>query len=336
MKTITLAQVGCGYWGPNLLRALKSVPHAKVKWLCDKKPGRLSWVRKNHSDVSATADLEQILGDPDIDAVAVATEPYTHHKIGCAVLNANKHLFMEKPLARSKKEALELVHLAKVRQKIIGVGHVYLYHPAIEKLRETFDRGSLGQPLYLELERVNPGPPKPKHDVIWDLAPHEISLALTFAGAAPRSVRAIGLKWDLKLFEAASIEIRFANDVFARVHASWRSCYKIRRLDAYCEKGSAFVHELSPIPLRLVYPSKDNRIGASKSFSGTFSYGQGRTETPSVKKIQPLEKECADFVSAIRERRKPRSDGALGVQVVQVLEAASRSAAAGGREIRLT
>lgn len=332
---IILAQVGYGYWGPNLLRSFNQVQGVRVSWLCDKKPGRLSAAVNRYKGLKTTADFKKIIDDREVNAVVIATEPVSHYELGKAVLESGKHLFMEKPLAMSSKQAETLSRLAKARKRIIGVGHVYLYHPAVEKLREIVKQGRLGAPVYLDLARVNPGPPSPKHDVIWDLAPHEASLALSFAKSDPVSVRATGLRWDQKRTEAAFIEVRFRNDVYARIHASWRAHAKLRHMDVYFERGAAFMNELAPNQLRIVYPSKDNRVGAAKSFSGTFSYGEGREETPRVEKAFPLEKECADFVKCIREGRAPRAGAALGVQVVQILEAASRSAARGGKEVRI-
>ena len=338
MRTITLAQVGCGYWGPNLLRSFRAVPGARLKWLCDLKPGRLEWARENFIGLQTTADLDEVLDDPEVDAVVVATEPYTHHALGLAVLSAGKHLFMEKPLARSTAEARDLAARAARARRVVGVGHVYLYHPGVEALRARLGSGrdGLGRPLYFDLARVNPGPPKPKHDVIWDLAPHEVSLALALAGSPAVAVRGVGLRWDLKVDEAAFFEIRFRDGVYARVHVSWRSHRKIRRLDAYCEKGAAFFDETSATPLVVVRPGVDNRVGARASFKGDFSYGAGRVETPALPKASPLERECADFVEAVRRGRAPRSGADLGVEVVRVLEAAARSAASGGREVRLS
>lgn len=334
-RTVTLAQVGCGYWGPNLLRSFRAVPGARVKWLCDKKPGRLRWARETFPDLRTSADLDEVLADPEVDAVAVATEPYTHHALGKAVLAAGKHLFMEKPLARSGAEAEDLERRARARRRVVGVGHVYLHHPGVEALKAELSRGRLGRPLYLDLARVNPGPPEPRHDVIWDLAPHEASLALDLAGAPAVAARATGLRWGLRVDEAAFIELRFRNGVVARIHASWRSNRKIRRLDVYAERGSAFFDETSPTPLTVVRPSADNRVKAGAAFSGVFSYGAGRVETPALPKASPLERECADFVAAVRSGRAPRSDARLGVAVVRALEAAARSAAAGGREVRI-
>lgn len=335
MKTATLAQVGCGYWGPNLLRTFSSLPGARLKTLCDKKPGRLAWAREKYPGLLTTEDYAEVLADPEIDAVVVATEVVTHHALAKAALKAGKHVFVEKPLAHSAREALDLARTAKARRRVLGVGHVYLYHPAIAALRAALKSGRLGRVQYLDLARVNPGPPAPRHDVIWDLAPHEVSLALDLAGAKPVAVRATGLRWGLNVDEAAFLEIRFAGGVAARVHASWRSHRKIRRCDVYASRGAAFFDETAAAPLAFVFPGADNRVGAGKGFSGTFSYGAGRVETPALAGESPLTLECADFLAAVRRGGAPRSGAALGVAVVRVLEAAARSAASGGRDIRL-
>lgn len=334
MRTIVLAQVGCGYWGPNLLRSFGSVPGARVKTLCDLRPGRLEWARANFPGLSTTTNLESVLNDPEIGAVAIATEPVTHYALGRKILDAGKHLFVEKPLAHTTKGALDLVARAKKKRRTVGVGHVYLYHPGVVALKAALTPKRLGRVQYLDLARVNPGPPAPKHSVIWDLAPHEASLAVDLAGAAPVAVRATGLRWTLKVLEAALFEIRFKNGVVARVHSSWRGHARVRRLEAYCENGAAYFDETAAEKLRLVYPGVDNRAKAGKS-AANLTYGAPRVETPGLADNQPLAAECGDFIAAVRRGAQPESGPALGVAVVRVLEAAEKSALAGGKEIKL-
>ncbi len=335
MKTVVVAQVGCGYWGPNLLRSFSAIPEVRVKTLCDVRPGRLAWARDHFPTLVTTGKFEDILDDPEVDAVIVATEPVTHHALGRKVLGAGKHLFVEKPLAHSAREALDLTRRAKTKRLTIGVGHVYLYHPGVVRLKAELVPGKLGRVQYLDLARVNPGPPDPKHSVIWDLAPHEVSLAIDLAGVRPLAVRATGLRWNLKVLEAAFIEIRFARSVFARIHASWRGHARVRRLDAYCEKGAAAFDEMAADKLRIVYPGADNRAAASSTASETLTYGAPRVEIPELSSEQPLAAECADFIDAMRCGRDPRSGPSLGVAVVRVLEAAEKSALRGGKEIEL-
>ncbi len=335
MKTVVLAQVGCGYWGPNLLRSFGSVPGARMKTLCDLRPGRLEWARANFPGLAVTTDFGAVLGDPEVDAVVVAAEPVAHHALGRKVLAAGKHLFIEKPLALTAAGARDLARRAKAARRSLGVGHVYLYHPGVLALKAALAPRRLGRVQYLDLARVNPGPPAPKHSVIWDLAPHEVSLAVDLAGSEPVAVRATGLRWALNVLEAAFLEIRFAGGVRARIHASWRGHARVRRLEAYCEKGAAYFDELAVEKLRLVFPGSDNRAGAGKGFAGALTYGAPRVEVPSLSRVLPLAAECADFVAAVRLGKDPKSGSALGVTVVRVLEAAEKSALRAGKELAL-
>jgi predicted dehydrogenase len=335
VRKIVVGQVGCGYWGPNLLRAFSGLAGARLKWLCDARPGRLAWALERYPDLRATADLDELLRDPEVDAVVVATEPVTHHALGRRVLDAGKHLFVEKPLAHTAAGARDLARRAKARGLSVGVGHVYLYHPGVRALKAALTPRRLGRPLYLDLARVNPGPPAPKHSVIWDLAPHEVSLAADLLGAAPAAVRATGLRWEREVLEAAFLEIRFKGGGFARVHASWRGHARVRRLEAYCENGAAYFDETAEPKLRLVDPGADNRGGAGGGSKGDLTYGQPRVEVPALEAVQPLTAECADFIASVRRRRDPESGAALGVAVTRVLEAAEASARRGGKEIQL-
>jgi predicted dehydrogenase len=212
---------------------------------------------------------------------------------------------------------------------------VYLYHPAVQALKAALNPQELGLVQYLDLARVNPGPPEPKHSVLWDLAPHEVSLAVDLAQKKPISVRATGMRWDHRVFEAANLEIKFSGGILARIHASWRGHLKVRRLDAYCEKGMASFDEMAPNQLKLVYPGQDNRIGAGDQFSGTLTYGEPRIDIPVLPSAKPLNAECADFISSLNKGHDPRSGADLGVCVVRILEAAERSAKLRGQEIRL-
>lgn len=335
MKPFVLAQVGCGYWGPNLLRSFQALPGVRVKWLCDKMTGRLDWARERYPELRTTTELDDVLADPGVDAVIVATEIVTHHAIAKAALLAGKHIFVEKPLAHSVREALDLARLAVSARRVVSVGHVYLYNPAFLALRAALTPRGLGRPFYLDLARVNPGPPRPKHSVIWDLAPHEVSLAIVLAGSRPVAVRATGMRWGMKVFEASFIEIRFQNGVRARIHASWRGHARVRRLDAYCEKGAAYFDEMAAEKLRFVFPGEDNRGRSRAGSRQTLSYGVPRVRVPALAALEPLRSECADFVAAARRGGRPLSGVALGVSVVRVLEVAESSASSKGNEVLL-
>jgi predicted dehydrogenase len=277
------------------------------------------------------------LRDPEVDAVVVATEIVSHFRLVRAALEAGKHVFVEKPLAHSSAEASALTRLAEKRRLTLGVGHVFLYHPAVRALKAEFAPARLGPLCYVDMIRVNPGPPQPKHDVIWDMAPHDVALALFLARARPTAVRATGRRYlNAKLDEAASIEIDFPKGVLARIHVSWMSSRRVRRVEAYGRRGSAFYDDVEPFEkLRLVSAGEDTRVGAGARDTKALYYAAGDIRIPALPPEEPLKTECRDFLDAIRARRQPLSGPAMGLEVVRVLEAAARSAAAKGRTLRL-
>lgn len=336
-NALTLAQVGCGYWGPNLLRVFRELEGARVKWLCDLDPGRLSWAGSRYPDLSLTRDYADILRDPEVDAVIVATVVVTHHRLARAALEAGKHVFVEKPLARSLAEARDLAALAARKKRALGVGHVFLYHPAVSAIKAELSSGRMGKLCYMDLTRVNPGPPAPKHDVFWDMAPHDVALAIDAAGEPPRWVRATGRRYrQSRVDEAGFMEIGFSGSVLARVHVGWLSSRRLRRVDVYAERGSLFFDDVEPFEkLRIVSQGRDTRVGGGRGGARHLYYGAGDIRIPALPPGEPLRAECADFLDAVRRRRQPLSGPGIGVEVVKALEAAARSAARGGRVEKL-
>ena len=266
----------------------------------------------------------------------IATEVVTHHRLAKAALDAGKHVFIEKPLAHSTGEAEDLAILAKLKKRVLAVGHVFLYNPAIQAMKAALGGKELGRLLYVDMARINPGPPAPKHDVIWDMAPHVAALALHLAGKA-LAVRATGKRWlNKKLDEAAFIELEHAKNVLSRIHVGWLSSRKIRRVEAYAERGSAFFDDMEPNEkLRLVLAGKDTRVGAKDTATHALYYAQGETRVPDLPKDEPLKTECCDFLACIRDGKEPLSGAKIAVDVVRVLEAAYQSAAAGGKRIKI-
>lgn len=337
-KPIVVAQAGYGYWGPNLLRVFSELEDCRVKWLCELKPGRLEAARRKLPGLNGTADFEDILRDPEVDAVVVATEVVTHFPLVRAALNAGKHVFVEKPLAHSSNEAKALSALAARKKLTLGVGHVFLYHPAVRALKAELTPGRLGALRYVDMIRVNPGPPAPKHDVVWDMAPHDVALALYLAQAKPLAVRATGRRYaNPKLDEMASFEIDFPKGVLARIHVSWMSSRRVRRVEAYAAHGSAFYDDVEPFEkLRVVSAGEDTRVGAGARETKALYYAAGDIRIPALPPEEPLKTECRDFLDAVRRGRQPLSGPSTGVDVVRILEAAARSAAAQGRAVRLS
>jgi len=335
-KTLTLGQIGCGYWGPNLLRTFRELPGARLKWLCDLKPGRLEWARERNPGLQTTEDYRVILSDPEVDAVLVATEVVTHHALARAALEAGKHVFVEKPLTNSTEQARDLAALAKGRGLTLGVGHVFLYHPAFRALKAALVPERLGRLYAADLVRINPGPPAPKHNVLWDMAPHDVAMAIDLAGCAPVMVRASGHAYQRPdVADAAFMELHFPGNVLARVHVSWLSSRRIRRVEVYAERGSAFYDDTESFEkVRIVSRGEDTRVGAKAKDSHALYYGAGDIHIPALPPEEPLRKECADFLDAVREGRQPFSGPDSGVRVVEVLEAACESLKHDGEAVK--
>lgn len=302
IRPLTVAQAGCGYWGPNLLRVFNAIDGCRVKWLCELKPGRLAWAKKSFPRLRLSSSYDELLADPEVDAIVLATEVVSHYGLAKAALSAGKHVFVEKPLAHTLARARELSALAKRKRLALGVGHVFLYNPGIRALQAELRSGRLGKLCYLDSARVNPGPPQPRHDVIWDMAPHDAALALALSGGRPVSVRAHGGRWlNGRLDEAAFIDVRFSNAVLAHIHVSWMSSRRIRRLEAYGTKGSAFFDDAEPREkLKIVSAGKDTRKNASAKSNRVLYYGPGETRVPALPPVEPLRAECEDFVAAAR------------------------------------
>ncbi|MDD5657126.1 MAG: Gfo/Idh/MocA family oxidoreductase [Elusimicrobia bacterium] len=338
MKDLVIGQVGCGYWGPNLLRVFHELPGARVKWLCELKSGRLDWARERWRGLAVTSRYDEMLADPEVGAVVVATEVVTHAPLVEAALKAGKHVFVEKPMTNSSRAAEALAELAAARKLTLAVGHVFVHHPAVDALKAELESGRLGKLCYLDLARVNPGPPAPKHNVIWDMAPHDAAIALHLAGGAARAVRATGrryLRGDLD--EAAFFEVDFTGPALARVHVGWLSSRRVRRVEVYAERGALFYDDVEPFEkVRIVSPGQDTRVAAKAGEAKALYYGAGDIRIPALPPEEPLRRECVDFVEAVRAGRAPRSGPDMGVAVVRILEAACLSAEQGGREVKLS
>jgi len=338
MKELTIGQVGCGYWGPNLLRVFHEIPGVKVKWLCDVKPGRLGWAKERWRGLHLTGEYKDLVNDPEVDAVVVATEVVTHAGLADAALKAGKHVFVEKPLTHSSRTAEALAERALKRKLTLAVGHIFLHHPAVRTLKAELESGRLGELCYVDMVRVNPGPPAPKHNVVWDMAPHDAAIALHLAGRPPRAVRGTGRRYlSRALVEAAFFEVDFPGPVVGRVHVSWLSSRRIRRVEVYARRGAMFYDDVEPFEkVRIVSPGADTRVGAKAGESKPLYYGAGDIRIPALPPEEPLRRECADFIEAVRAGRQPLSGPEMGVAVVRVLEAACLSAERGGKEVKIS
>ncbi len=336
-KVAGIAIVGAGYWGPNLIRNFDSLADCQVRWVCDRKPGRLRYVNERWPHIPLTEDYAQVLKDPSVDAVVIATPVSTHCDLATAALEAGKHVFVEKPLAATSDQALRIVELAERKKLVLATGHIFVYHPAVAAMESAIQRGEIGKPCYAESGRVNLGPPASEVNVIWDLAVHDISILLYLWDQEPVEVVAYGEHFlHPTLIDVAFLHLRFADGSMAQHHVSWLSPEKVRRFFVAGTEGSLkFDDTLPEGKLRIIDQGVDSRIGLKDDDVKELYYRPGRITVPQLPNDEPLRVECQHFLDCIRNGHPPRADGRAGLAVVRVLEAAELSIAAGSRPIPL-
>jgi predicted dehydrogenase len=334
---IGVGVLGAGWWGPNVIRSLLSLPNCCLVRACDARPGRLQYVQERFPQVEVTPDYEDLLRDPRLDAICIVTPIHTHHDLALRALDSGRHVFVEKPLAATSEQAQEIVERAAARNRVLAVGHLFVYHPAIVRLREEIVAGRLGRLCYLHSERVNLGPPTAEVDVIWDLAVHDVAIALYLASQQPAEVIAYGQRYVRPaLLDMALLVLRYADGTLSHHHVSWLSPNKVRRFFAAGTDGSAlFDARQEPKALTLFGQGFDTRLGARDDQAIDLTYGTGDVRVPDLPPIEPLAAECQHFLECIETGRQPRADGLAGLQVVQILEAAGRSVALGSQAVEL-
>jgi predicted dehydrogenase len=331
-----VAIIGAGYWGPNLIRNFLALPECELRWVCDSKPGRQAYVHDKFPEVPITADFNQVLEDRGVSAVVVATPVYTHAQLTIAALEAGKHVLVEKPFADTSSHAHEMLQVAKRCGLVLGVDHLFVYNPAILKMKELLTAGKIGGRCYAESGRVNLGPPASEVDVIWDLATHDLAMTYYIWGSLPVEVVAFGRRFlHPKLIDVAFIQLRFEDGSFTSHHVSWLSPEKVRRYFLAGNAGSLLFDDTSDKKLRQIDQGVDSRIGLKDDESKDLFYRPGTVSFPTLDSVQPLEACCRDFLSAIRQEKTPRVNGEAGLAVVQMLEAAEESIAKGGTPVRL-
>jgi len=328
---IRVGIIGCGYWGPNLVRTFSEIEDVTLGLVSDVRVERLDFIAKRYPKIEAARDAMAVVSDPRIDAVVIATPPQTHYELTIAALQAGKHVMVEKPLSTSTRDGEEMVALADRLHRTLLVGHLFLYAPAVVRIRSLFDEGKLGSLYYLSAVRTNVGPPGAVVDALWDLAPHDISIILNLMKEAPEEIYAQGGSFtDPKLIETAFLVLRFADGRLAHVHVSWLTPNKVRLMRMIWSQGEVVYDDMQPVHKVHVHnPAVDNRV-QSGAAATALSYGSGGIWSPPVETYEPLRAECQDFVNSIRTGKRPLSDGQAGLEVVHVLEAASQCLQNGG------
>lgn len=334
---ISVGVVGLGYWGPNLVRNLNSCPDTHLAWLCDAKPDRLQAIGKQYPAASCTSDFKDLLDDPNVDAIVIACPVGAHYPLAKAALNRGKHVLVEKPLAASVAEAEELAALAEKSGLLLLVDHVFLYSPSVRKMAELIRDGEVGDLLFIDSVRINLGIFQHDVNVIWDLAPHDLSIIDYLIGRGPRSVLAAGASHANNGREdVAYLHLDYGDNLLASVHVNWLSPVKVRHFLIGGSRRSVLYNELDISERVKVY---DRGIDVSEDSEGMrqalVSYRSGDVLAPRLDSAEPLGFLVRHFAECIEKGSTPISDAAQGVRIVRVLEAATRSLAAGGVRIDL-
>ena len=332
-----IAVVGCGYWGPNLVRNFRSLPGVKVAAICDKSQERLDHVGLLYPEVEKTTDFSRITCDHSIDMVAIATTVNTHHTLARASLESGKHTFVEKPLAASVKECQELISVAEERSLTLMVGHTFVYTPTVRKIREIIDSGAIGELMYISCRRLNLGLFQKDINVAWDLAPHDISIVLFIMNMDPVSVNCQGKAHvSPGIEDITNISLSFPNGGFATIQSSWIDPRKVREITIIGTKKMIVYDDTEPLEKIKIY---DKCVEAPPHYDtfGEFhySYHYGDILSPFVKQEEPLKVECQHFIDCVDSAIRPDSSGHEGLAVVRILEAATQSLRNGGGTVPL-
>lgn len=332
---VRMAVVGCGYWGPNLIRNFNDLQQSRVEVICDIRESQFRPFAKKYPWVRFTASYEDILKDPSIDAVAIATPVSTHYRLARKALEAGKHVLVEKPMTATTKEAVRITQLAADRKKILMVGHTFEYHPAVLKITKLLRSGELGDLHYIDSVRVNLGLHQSDGlNVIWDLAPHDISIILHWIQEMPLWVSAWGRSFvHSGIEDVAFVRLEFPRGILAHLHLNWLAPSKIRRITVAGNKKMVIYDDLENVEKLKVADRGVDRNSADPQLR--IAYRMGDIISPKVEVAEPLSLACAHFIDCVLTGRKPLTDGENGIRVVRILEAAYRSIKSGGRKVAL-
>ncbi|MDA8082859.1 MAG: Gfo/Idh/MocA family oxidoreductase [Nitrospiraceae bacterium] len=338
MKEIKVGVIGCGYWGPNLIRNLNENHHTSLTHVCDLDRERAARIKLRYPHVISITDYRDLLKDSTLDAVAVATPVSTHYRLVREALEAGKHVLVEKPFTSSTREAERLVALARKKGLVLLVDHTFIYTGAVRDIKTRVVTGELGDLFYFDSVRVNLGLFQRDVNVVWDLAPHDLSIMDYLVGEDPVSVAATGTAHTPGGFEdVAYMTLKFKGSLIAHFHVNWMSPVKIRKIILGGSRKMLVFDDLDPGEKVKIY---DKGISVSKPsrnsiYQSLVQYRIGDMYAPAISNIEALKGEIEHFAECIMNGATPLTDGEAGLRVVRILEAANRSLKKDGAKVRL-
>jgi predicted dehydrogenase len=337
-KPIVVGVVGCGYWGPNLVRNFKGSPNCHLKAVCDTSEARLEHLRSLYPDVEGVTDFEHLLNGVGLDAVVVATPVKHHYSLTKASLLAGKHTFIEKPMASSAAECEELIDIAERKGLVLMVGHTFLYSAPVRKIVEIVQAGDIGEIRYINSRRLNLGLFQKDINVAWDLAPHDISIILHILEELPLVVNCQGNAHVTPGIEdVTNISLSFRQKRFATIQSSWLEPRKVREMTIVGTRRMIVYDDLQTHEKLRIYDVRVERPPHYDTFADFhYSYHYGDSYIPHLKQEEPLKTECQHFLDCIEKGAEPLTNGHKGLELVRILEAASSSLKNHGAPVTLS
>jgi predicted dehydrogenase len=317
--------VGFGYWGPNLVRNFQAAPSVEGVVCFDASEKRLSIARQKFPGLDVAKTYEELLARKDVAAIAIATPVSTHYPLALQALKAGKHVLLEKPMADSAEHCRELIEIADKNKLILMVDHTFVYTGAVRKIKELVDDGRLGEIMYFDSVRVNLGLFQHDTNVVWDLAPHDLSIMDYIIGQEPTGVSAIGSKHFSDKEDIAYITVRYANQIIAHFHVNWMSPVKVRKILIGGSKLMVVYDDMEPSEKIRVYDKGVDIKERESIYKVLVEYRTGDMWAPKIDLNEALALMVGDFVDAIKTGRRPTTDGRSGLKVVKILEAAQES-----------
>jgi predicted dehydrogenase len=334
-KQIKVGVVGCGYWGPILIRNFRSLAGCQLKTMCDVSTERLKHLKALYPEVEGETDYHRMLTEGGLDAVVVATSVKFHYPMAKAALLAGKHTFIEKPMASSAAQCEELIEIAKEKGLTLMIGHTFLYSPAVKKIKELVDRGDVGDIRYICARRLNLGLYQKDINVAWDLAPHDISIILHLLKEFPESVNCTGSAHVTPGIEdVTSMCLSFGRDRSAIIHSSWLDPRKVREMTIVGSKRMIVYDDVVQQEKIRIFDARVERPPHYDTFAEFhYAYHYGDTYAPYLKQEEPLKTECQHFLDCINDSKRPLSCGIRGLELVRILEASTASLKQSGGRI---
>ncbi|HEY3104773.1 MAG TPA: Gfo/Idh/MocA family oxidoreductase [Pyrinomonadaceae bacterium] len=339
MAATTIGVIGCGYWGPNLLRNFSENEAAQVAWICDTDQTRLAAMGRRYPAARTTSDYQKLISDPDLDAIAVVTPVATHYQIAKEALLAGKHVLVEKPLTATVREAEELIELAEKNRRTLMVDHTFVYTGAVRKMKEILASDGLGDLLYFDSVRINLGLFQRDINVLWDLAPHDLSIMDYLIERQPLGLSALGsCHIEPGIENIAYMVMKFDDDFIAHFHFNWLAPVKIRRTLIAGARKMILYDDIEPTEKVRVYDKgvTANRVGDREAeYQTLVSYRTGDVWAPKIDATEALNYVVREFLDSICSGRKALTDGEAGLRVVRLLEAAQCSIKESGRFVEI-